>query len=66
MKLTLLKSIEENEVEIIGDIKNIINKRLPIKYKSLSYKEFKQMFNLKGSKKLFIENCPEGFYIDIQ
>ena len=36
---------------------------LPIKYKRLTFTEFKNKFNLKGTKKQFIENTPEGFYL---
>lgn len=63
-----LKMIQNDncDIEIIGEVKNIVNKKLSIKYRHLSYKDFKSKFNLKGTKKQFIENCPDGFYLDEQ
>lgn len=66
-KRMLYRSIEEKgNIEVVGEIKDILNKKLPIKYKHISYKEFKEKFNISGTKKQLKENCPDGCYFDIQ
>lgn len=49
--------------ENLTTINDSENADLPVRIKSINFTEFKKIFDLKGTKNQFINNCPKGFYL---